>query len=91
MQRTTPHRRVSDDIKDSIAFARAQRRATDAAAQVEALNRELSLQHADLVEKDWQLFTARATAIIAVVTTGIVLYHWLAAPVIAMAGLECRL
>ncbi|MBD9362921.1 hypothetical protein [Methylomonas fluvii] len=71
--------------------ANKQRMETDRSNRLIALNKTIVQQNAELLEKDWQLFTARATALIAVLTTVFILYRWLAAPVIAMAGLECRL
>ncbi|MCQ8116115.1 hypothetical protein [Methylomonas rosea] len=90
MQRNHQRRHV-DEIRNDLMTAYQQRRTSDAAQQLVALNKIIDEQGAELLHKDWQLFTARATALIAAVTAGIVLYHWLAAPVIAMAGLECRL
>ncbi|TPQ28958.1 hypothetical protein [Methylomonas koyamae] len=90
MQRN-PQRRNVDEIRNDLMAAYQQRRSSDASQQIVALNKIIDEQHAELRQRDWQLFTACATAVIAAITAGIVLYHWLAAPVIGVAGLECRL
>lgn len=90
MQRNSQRRHV-DEIRNDLMESYQQRRATDASQQIVALNKMIDELHTEALEKDWQLFTARATAVVAAVTAGIVLYQWLAAPVIGVAGLECRL
>ncbi|WP_445368826.1 hypothetical protein ACH5Y9_05410 [Methylomonas sp. BW4-1] len=75
-----PKRRISDDVKANIKSAYMQRRATDYKQQLTALNRIITQQHAEILAKDWALFTARATAVISLLTTAVILYQWLMAP-----------
>lgn len=80
MSNTLPNRRVSDKVLDEYQAQRQQRRQNDVKNQLAARDKLIEQQHAELLAKDYALFTARATALIALLTTAVVLYQWLMAP-----------
>ncbi|WP_026600509.1 hypothetical protein [Methylomonas sp. 11b] len=75
-----PKRRISDDVSNNILMAYHQRRQTDGKNQTAPLNRIIDAQNKEMLELEHQLFTARATAVISLLTTAVILYQWLMAP-----------